>query len=66
MKLWLIGVLSYKALVIGGSSSHMKLWFIGALSYEALVIIGAIFQDGLHIDSFKLPVACSCRVSNKR
>ena len=42
-------------------SSNLKHWH--CLSYEALK---RIFQDGLHIDSFKLPVACSCRISNTR
>ena len=42
-------------------SSNLKYWH--CLSYEALK---RIFQDGLHIDSFKLPVACSCRISNTR
>ena len=40
-------------------SSNLKY----CLSYEALI---RIFQDGLHIDSFKMPVACSCRISNTR
>jgi len=34
--------------------------------YNFVRLLAYTYEDGLHIDSFKLPVACSCRVSNKR
>jgi len=34
--------------------------------YNFVRLLAYTYEDGLHIDSFKLPVACSCRVYNKR